>query len=370
MNKLFNNKYKNFIIKSIFLSILMVSILIVIIIYMNFNEEEDNYQKAFEWQNQTKGVVSLTTKISEPLKTKMTHYFIENSDVNSLMFGSSTIMGIKNEFINDLNTFNAAKNSYPLNKSISDAYYYINKYEKIKYVIIGFDWSIGLIFHPYNIIKDNYAPLGKSEEISLKNKIKDALTYRRFSITIDKIINDIFIANDKSITYQCPTENATIGNDSFFDTDFPLRCHGFRADGSATFQNQKIVNKNRFKDYLEGGLINYKAHLINSKGLFEDKYFEDFKEIDSLLKQRNGKLIVISPPILSGITKLLENSEVGNYLKDLRININNKFKQNNIDFYDFSEAEKFGCEIEEFMDVHHAFPACYKKIFSEKLFIR
>ena len=364
MNKLFSNKYKSFILKSLVLSTLIVSIIVSIIVYMNFNEENDNFERAFNWQKQTRGVVSLTTKISEQLKTKMTHYFLENSDIDTLLFGSSTIMGIKDEFINDLNTFNAAKNSYPLNKSISDAFYYVNKYEKIKYVVIAFDWSVGLIFHPYNVSRNNYVPLGKSEEILLKNKIKDALTYRRFSITIDKMVNNLF-NKENNISYICPTEPETIGNDSFFNTDFPLRCHGFRSDGSATFQNQKIVNENRFKSYLESGLINYKNHLSKSKGLFEEKYFQDLKEIDLLLKQRNGKLIVISPPILSGVTKYLENSEVGNYLKDLRKNVTYNFKQNNIDFFDFSEAENFGCQIEEFMDVHHAFPSCYDKIFNK-----
>ncbi len=353
-----NNKYLHFILTTMSLSIILILLAVTYILNTTFSiKDESLYKKAFDWQMKNRGVVGITDGVSDTYKNKMTGYAIPKNNIDTLVLGSSTLMSVKGSLIENHNVFNGSKNSNPLFDSISKANYYIATHDTIKYVLIGFDWALGKPYQKYN--KPIYQPtMAQEDKISLSVKIKDAISYQRVKIIASNIYNNFL---NQPETYQCPTED-NIGTDSFFIPLVPRNCHGFRFDGSATFSNQLPLTEKKWKILLETELDKYKKMLSDSLGKIELGYLDDFNEIDKVLKSRGGKLVIIIPPLMPGATVSIQQSEDGIYLKETMNTLLKFVSKNNIDILDASKSEKYDCVLEEFMDVHHAFPECYKKI--------
>lgn len=340
------------------LSAILIMMIIYYIITTTFTREEDaQFQKAFDWQVRENGVVGITDQLSEVYKQKMTDYMVSKKPIDTLLFGSSTLMAVKSSMIKEHTLFNAAKNSNPLFDSVSKAKYYIATYKKIKYVIMGFDWALGKPYQKYE--KMIYEPSEvKDDNISITAKIKDAVSYQRVKIVASNLYANLL---KRPEVYQCPTED-TLGSDSFFPPLVPRNCHGFRVDGSATFSNQRRLNEKEGKSVLDAGLKEYRKMLSDSHGKIEPGYLEDLQIIDETLKKRGGKLIILIPPLIPGATELIKKSEDGAYLKETMDTVVAFTATNHIDIVDASASENFGCASTEFMDAHHAFAECIEKI--------
>ncbi len=353
-----DNQYLRYILGVLGLSALLITLIVFYIINVTFvQEEESQYQKAFEWQVKYRGVVGMTDDISSIYKQKFADYMVENNKYDTLLFGSSTVMAIDSALLPKHRIFNAAKNSNPLYDSLSKADYYISHYSWIKNVIIGFDWALGKPYQGYDKIV--YEPSATTtKEIPWRDKIKDAVSYQRVKVVAGNLYKDFFY---KPETYQCPNEE-TIGTDAFFTPLIPGACHGFRIDGSAVF-NLKNLNEKEAKNILDAGLVEYRKMISDSKGEIVPGYLEDIQKLDESLKKRGGKVIVLIPPLIPGGTELIEKSQDAPYLKRTMERIYDFSAEHNISILNASKSESFGCTVTEFIDAHHAFPSCYKKIF-------
>jgi hypothetical protein len=319
-------------------------------------EEASNYEKAFMWQVENKGVVGITVNISSEYKQRMLEWRIAKKDVDTILLGSSTLMGIKEDMFKNHNVFNGATNSNILYYTIAVAKYHSKYSDNIKNIIIGFDWALGLPYRPYQDIKHN-PDIEKKIDTKFIDKIKDAVSYQRVKIVVLNLIDHLFA--DPISQYRCPTED-TIGTDQFFKTDIPKSCRGYRFDGSAIFPNRYVTEK-EWIGTLKNGLEKYQKQFDINLGTIDSRYLNDFKEINQNLKRKGGKLIILIPPLIPNATTTME--EVGNktYTKNLH-KLLSFTKENNIIIFNTSKSEKFGCEYSDFLDSHHAFPSCYKKI--------
>jgi len=353
-----SNKYLHFIVTAIASTIILIVVSIFYIVDVTFADEKDaNYQKAFIWQAKNKGVVGMTVKISNKYKQRMLEWCISEKNVDTILLGSSTMMGIKADMFKTNTIFNGATNSNPLYYTVSVAKYHSKHTHSIKNIIIGFDWALGLPYRSHNNIK--YNPLMKNEsDTKLVDKIKDAVSYQRFKIVLINLIDGFF--TDSSSPYQCPTED-TMGTDQFFETDQPKRCHGFRFDGSVIFPDQTRVSKKKWIDYLNNGLGKYQNQFDTNLGTIGLKYLNDFKEINKNLRKRGGRLIILIPPLIPNATTTMEDFSNKAYISKLGTLLNFS-KKNNIDILDASKSEDFGCTHSDFLDAHHSFPSCYEKI--------
>ena len=352
-----SNKYLRFIVTVLTLTVLFISVSIFYIIHTTFaTEKETNYEKAFKWQMENRGVVGLTINISSAYKQKMLEWRIAKKDIDTILLGSSTFMGIKEDMFKHHKVFNGATNSNILYYTIAVAKYHSKHSANIKNVIIGFDWALGLPYWPYKEIIHNPKVKNK-KEIHFIDKIKDAVSYQRVKIVVENIIDRLFA--DTIVQYTCPHED-TIGTDQFFKTDQPKSCHGFRFDGSAVFPGVPMSEK-QWKEYVDNGLEKYQKFFDKKLGTIDTRYLNDFKEIDRTLKRKGGRLIILIPPLIPKATATMEKASKTLYSDKLH-RLLQFTKENNITVLNASKSEKFGCTYSDFLDPHHAFPTCYAKI--------
>ena len=363
MIKKSSNKYFYFIVTTLSVTTIFIALTIFYIINTTFAmEEKSNYEKAFQWQMENKGVVGLTVNIASAYKQRMLEWRIAKKDVDTILLGSSTLMGIKEDMFKNHNVFNGATNSNILYYTIAVAKYHSKYSENIKNIIIGFDWALGLPYRPYKDIKHNPG-IEKKKDTTLVDKIKDAVSYQRGKIVVLNLIDYLF--SDSVAQYKCPTED-TIGTDQFFQTDIPKSCRGYRFDGSAIFPNRYVTEK-EWIDTLKNGLEKYQKQFNINLGTIDSRYLNDFNEISRNLEKKGGKLIILIPPLIPNATTTMEEIEKKTYTKKLH-KLLSFAKENNIIIFNASKSEEFGCEYNDFLDSHHAFPSCYKKILSHLSF--
>ena len=352
-----SNKYLHFIVTVITSTIILIVLSIFYIVNTTFAIEEDsNYKKAFMWQEKNKGVVGITVNIASEYKQRMLEWRISRKNLDTIILGSSTVMGIKSDMFENYSVFNGATNSNILYYTIAVAKYHSSHSNSVKNIIIGFDWQLGLPYRPYKDIKHNPAVKNKTHT-NFVDKIKDAVSYQRVKIVLTNVIDNIF--TESVAQYKCPTED-NIGTDQFFQTDKPKSCRGYRFDGSAIFPNRHLTEK-EWIDTLNNGLEKYQKQFDTNLGTIDPRYLNDFKEISENLKRKGGKLIIHIPPLMPNATTTMEHVAQKSYMKKISTLLNFA-KQNNITVLDASKSEKFGCTYNDFLDPHHAFPSCYKKI--------
>lgn len=358
MIKKSSNAYLRFILIVVAMTTVLIVSSIVYIINTTFALEEDsNYKKAFKWQAENKGVVGITVNISSEYKQRMLEWRIAKKDADTIILGSSTMMGIQENMFKKHTVFNGASNSNPLYYTMPVAKYHSKNSSSVKNIIMGFDWAIGLPYWKYKEIKHNPV-IEKKTEIKLIDKIKDAVSYQRAKIVLSNIVDHMFA--DSITQYKCPTED-NIGTDQFFKTDQPKRCNGFRFDGSVVFPDQTRVSEKKWKEYLGDDLKKYQKNYDTNLGTLDIRYLNDFKKINQDLKRKGGKLIIFIPPLIQNATATME--QVGKQKYSDKMNRLVTFaKENNISIFDASKSEEYGCKYSDFLDAHHAFPSCYKKI--------
>ena len=268
-------------------------------------------------------------------------------------------MGIRSEiFPKGLRVYNYSKNSNPLKKTIGEAYYLVERYDNVKWIIIGLDFSLAMVFEGFKIVKYNTDV--EDEEISLYDIFADAITLSRLKITLKNIRADLF--SDKR-GYPCP-ENDGMGGD-FGAVLAPRRCTGFRYDGSATF-NYRRMNNARWKRQLsEKGLRQYIKKVEQSAEEVKESYLNHLRAINDILMSRSGGLILIAPPLMPNAENIILKSAAGGHLESYKKEINRWASLNKIKFIDAGRSEEYGCVPEEFYDAHHALGQCYSKVFDK-----
>jgi len=357
MIKKSSNKYLHFIVTVLGATIVLMALAIFYIIHTTFAmEENSNYKKAFMWQEKHKGVVGITVNIASEYKQRMLEWRISRKNLDTIILGSSTVMGITSDMFKNHGVFNGATNSNILFYTIAVAKYHSKHSNNVKNIIIGYDWALGLPYRPYQEIIHN-PTIKKKKDTPMLDKIKDAVSYQRVKIVLENVVDKF--SSDTDAQYTCPTEN-TIGTDQFFKTDKPKSCRGYRFDGSAIFPNRHIT-KNEWTDILKNELEKYQKQFDTYLGTIDKRYLNDFKEINQNLKEKGGKLIILIPPLLPEVTTTLEHIAKQSYTKKLH-KLLSFTKDNNITILNASKSEEFGCTYNDFLDTHHAFPSCYKKI--------
>lgn len=346
------------------LSGLLICLFISLIVSYTFKptDEDALLTEAIEWQLETKGVLSMPLPIASRYKELYSEIYIHKKKINNLILGSSTVMGIRDYmFPEEKLTFNFAKSSNPLFKTISEAKYFINKYDHIKWVYIGIDWGLAFPYLKNEVTEYKPAPI-KISNIRLWRKIKDAVSYQRVKTVLSYFKQYLLANGHNDHCYACPKEN-NIGMDIQIPRA-PKICDGFRYDGSATFAFFNGLSLIDWVNFLNGPLKKYSASLTLSNGQLNRNYLNHLLEIDRILKTRKGKLIMFIPPMMPKLVDELKQRKVGIYLNRTIDELSAFTSEHGINLINASKSECFNCAPEEFLDPHHAFDSCYSKIFN------
>src|SRR6185503_8084721 len=80
---------------------------------------------------------------------------------------------------------------------------------------------------------------------------------------------------------------------------------------------------------------------------------------------KGGRMIFLLPPLAPGMEKAFAQSpRWGACLGRSKAALAAWAQQNRVTLIDAGESERFGCVPGEFADEHHAYPACYAKLFA------
>jgi hypothetical protein len=348
---------------------LSFSVLAAIVIYIiqttdDYKNSNALVDEAVHWQSVTRGTVGLSSTHLTAFKILSGRSYIDKNKVNTLVLGSSTLMGIRGDmfpegwkvynYSKDFNLLN--ENGNALRRTLGEAYYFVERYDNVKWIIIGLDFSLGMVFENSEIVK--YNATGEVKETSFKDKFADAITLARLKITLKNILADQNLSQGE---YPCP-ENDGMGRD-FGAVLAPGRCAGFRYDGSATFNYHRMNRAQWQRQSNAEGLSLYIGKLEKSSGKVNESYLNHLRAINDKLMSRSGGLIMLSPPLMPDAEQIILKSAAGRHLKKYKKEMHRWASANQIQFIDAGQSEEYGCVPEEFYDPHHAIDQCYSKIF-------
>ncbi len=334
---------------------------------------------ASQWQQRTQGITYAPT-LSDTHLFKTLRLNDRLAEINAVVFGSSTAMGITRQAFPDmLRIYNYAQSGHALSASIAEAEYVQQHAPQVKWLVIPLDWSIGFIYqHTEPPAADLSAATAMQQvqsavkPVPLLDRMRDALSYPRIASLLE-IFKTILRAENKSAAfrgyflqdgsddYRCA--DGTPGKD--FDTIHRGICTGFRFDGSATFANSsRVGNARSLILSATASSSKYHQNLALTKGVPDALLLQRLAALGERARQRGGGVVLFMPPLLPGMeAEFLRHPQLATHLQNTKRMLAEWARVQHLVILDAGQAERFGCGAAEFIDEHHAVATCYNKIF-------
>ncbi|HXU93896.1 MAG TPA: hypothetical protein VFP33_09595 [Gallionella sp.] len=336
---------------------------------------------ASDWQHQTHGITYTPTMGANGLfKTLRLNDRLAETD--TMIFGSSTGMPIDSTMMPPgWHLYNFTQSGSPLTASIAQAEYLVNHVPQIKHYIIALDWSLGFVYEPANIPAADLS-LPKRDSVAAKGDapgfwatLQEAVSYPRMA-KLGWVLRNMaksphpfqtfreYFLQLGSDEYLCP-DGKSKGKD--FGIHNRGSCNGFRDDGSATYADYNhIDNANRLIIGALASSSKYARALQHTQGAIDRGLFDRLATLNRDIKAKGGTLILYMPPLMPGLeAALMKHPEYSTYLRRTKQDLDSWAAENDGIVVDLGKSEKFGCTSVEFLDEHHADPACYRKVFRD-----
>jgi hypothetical protein len=165
-----------------------------------------------------------------------------------------------------------------------------------------------------------------------------------------------------SADYRCP--DGTLARD--FDTINRGICAGFRFDGSATFTDGKPVDAARGLQLARAAAApssKYSHALALSGGEPNRALLARLAALSAESSRKGGQLVLFLPPLIPGLERELAGSaHGGSAVRRTKAVLGEWAARAGLIIIDAGASERFGCATNEFLDEHHAYPECYRKV--------
>ncbi|MEO7728863.1 MAG: hypothetical protein ABIS45_16550, partial [Burkholderiales bacterium] len=266
--------------------------------------------KASRWQQATHGV-TYAPPLSNNRPFKTARLFDRLPAINTVVFGSSTAMGVTQEmFPERMRIYNFAQTGNALLTVIGEAEFLQVRQPAIKWLVIPLDWALGFIYEtgtPGSMELTPPAAAAALPAVPLTQQLQDALSLPRVRNLLGILkslvradspsaaFRDVFL-EDAGAEYRCP--DGTPARD--FDTIFRGTCTGFRFDGSATFGNLEPVAPRRAETLIASAVVassKYAIALARSGGAPNPAILERIAALARVMQARGGGVILFMPPL-------------------------------------------------------------------------
>ena len=334
---------------------------------------------ASAWQHATGGV-TYPPPITANRPFKSLRLADRLPEIDGVVLGASTAMGLTADaFPPSVRVYNFAQTANPLHSTIGEAEYIVQHHaERVKWIFLALDWSVGMLYQPGKPIAIDLSPAAAVSRnalprVSFLQKLEDAVSWPRvknlWSIVrlawrspegIAGVKRALF--DTSSADYRCP--DGTPARD--FDTINRGMCVGFRSDGSATFADGRPVDPARVEELVRAGAApgsRYSQPIAQGDGRINPALLDGLAKLSAELAAEGGKLVLFAPPLIPGLERALrESSHAGKSVRLTKTALDEWAKREGIVIIDAGESERFGCAAADFLDEHHAYPACYRKV--------
>ena len=336
---------------------------------------------ASRWQEATRGV-TYAPPLSANRPFKSARLFDRLPQINTVVFGSSTSMGITQDmFPAGMTIYNFAQTGNLLSTVIAEAEFLQRlQAPSLKWLVIPLDWALGSIYLPGAPGREELAPPAVDAApphavVSLPQQLQAALSLPRVKNLLG-IMNGILRApsptaafeqmflQEAGADYRC-ADGAPARD---YDTIFRGTCTGFRYDGSATFANLQPVPARRAGALVASAVVpssKYAAGLIGSGGEPNPLLLERLAVLAREMKRSGGGIVLFLPPLLPGMERaFLAAAHTTAPLRRTKEVLGAWARDHDLVIIDAGQSERYGCVAEEFVDEHHALPQCYARIFT------
>jgi len=334
---------------------------------------------ASQWQQSTRGITYAPTVLDTHLfKTLRLNDRV--ADINTVVLGSSTAMGISQQALpNVLGAYNYAQSAHSLSAAIDEAEWLIEHTDNVKNLIIPLDWALGWIY-----VDDKPSPVDLSATATMQlvqsatkppmlDRMRDSLSLPRIASLLE-IFKAILLAENRAVAfrgyfmqdssddYRCV--DGTLAKD--FDIAHRGTCTGFRFDGSATFaEKQPVKDAQPLVNSATASSSTYSFVLVNWRGRPNPAFLRRLAALARQAERKGGKLLLFMPPLLPSMeAAFFKHPYFSPYLMQTKKILGNWAARENIVIFDAGQSERFGCSAAEFVDQHHALQACYDKVFA------
>ena len=334
---------------------------------------------ASEWQQQSKGV-TYAPPITAARRFKALRLADRMPGISAMAFGSSTAWGITADAMPEgYGFYNFGVTGNSLANIIGEIEYFLVQYpDRLKLLVVPMEWAIGSVYDRSPPPTMNLAPnavLAEAEQsvVSMSRKIQDALSYPKVANLL-LALRSLFqapepLAGARSLffgvagdTYQCA--DGSLARD--FDVVNRGQCAGFRYDGSWSFGGEKRLTVARAAALSRAAAAHsskFSHALCITGGEPNPEYLRRLMKVAQALSQSGAKALFILPPLVPGMEREMAADEMNrSCLARTKQVLQTWAREIDVTIIDAGRAERFGCRAEEFIDEHHAYPECYRRV--------
>jgi hypothetical protein len=302
--------------------------------------------------------------------------------INGIVLGSSTMMGLPEAiFPAPLRVYNLSLTANPTATIAGEAAYIERHHaDRIRWMLVGLDWSIGMIYHPGGAVAVDLAPEATlaafaTHAVPLHRKLADAVSLPKI-VNLGKALRAAFGSNTFLRTfrhtffdiageeYRCP--DGQLARD--FDVVNRGLCAGFRYDGSWTFGGERRLSPARAAVLARAAAApssKFSRFLCSARGEPNPAYLERFGEVAQRMAARGGRMLFLLPPNLPGMeVEMQKVPESAACLARTKAVLGAWAARQGVTIIDAGRSELYGCVAGEFLDEHHAYPECHAKVFA------
>lgn len=334
---------------------------------------------ASAWQQQSKGV-TYAPPITASRRFKALRLADRMPGIDAVAFGSSTAWGITAADLPDRYRFyNFATTGNPLVSIIGEAQYLLAQYpDQWRLMVVPLEWAIGSIFEhtslqPVDLSTQAVLDLAGKEDVPLWRKMQDALSYPKV-VSLVQALKAITVSPDPWVTaqstfsamagaeYHCA--DGTIARD--FDVVNQGRCAGFRFDGSWSFGGEKRLSTAQAATLSRAAAApssKFFRSLCATHGEPNAAYLQALEVLAEQLGRAGGQMLFLLPPLVPGLeAAVAANPAARACLDRAKAVLHDWAQRNNTVILDAGRSERYGCVVGEFIDEHHAYPECYRRV--------
>jgi hypothetical protein len=336
---------------------------------------------ASAWQEASKGV-TYSPPITQTRPFKAHRLADRLPGINGIVLGSSTMMGLPEWiFPAPLRVYNLSLTANPTATIAGEAAYIEQHHaDRIHWMLVGLDWSIGMIYHPGPPAAVDLAPeatlaVFAAEAVPLHRKLADALALPKV-VNLGKALRAVLGSSTPLTTfrhtffelageeYRCP--DGQVARD--FDVVNRGLCAGFRYDGSWTFGGERRLSPQRAAVLARAAAApssKFSRFLCSARGEPNPAYLERLGEVAQRMTARGARMLVLLPPNVPGMELEMQKvAESAACLARTKAALAAWAVRHGVTVIDAGQSELYGCVAGEFLDEHHAYPECHAKIFA------
>lgn len=334
-------------------------------------------REASRWQHETRGV-TYAPPISAARPFKALRLADRATEVDAVVLGSSALMGITEKLL-PWRTYNLTSTGNGTAAIAAEAEYLDRAHTtNINTLLIGLDWSVGMIYAPGDVPgidmkPDAYTRAYTAAAVPWRKRIEDALSWPRVA-TLGQLVG-------AAVKSGAPMENlrrtlldnggapyACVDGASARDFDVIHRglCRGYRYDGSWTFAHDSRLSPAQAATLAAAAAApssKYTKHLCTHQGTPNMTVLNHLGVTARRFADRGGRVWFLLPPLSPGLEAAITTvAQWKTCLDNTKAALDEWARRHQVTVIDAGASERFGCVSWEFADEHHAYPECNAKV--------